>query len=228
MTGRLVAVQTPEDPERAPEGLPHDLPTTAYLVLGILAAFEEQLTAGEIKARTEVSVGHFYWSPSVSHIRRELAKLLDRKLVTQMTIHTAKRPTTLYQATPLGEVALRRWVRFYPGGDQVMIKHPVILKTWLADEADIDRVLETLDDHLRTTRNELDEVLWARRRSEEVGASGDPKLRFASAVLNYSIRQLYDELSNIQQLRDEISRGTDSDPVRRVHRPKGTLRRRVN
>jgi hypothetical protein len=44
------------------------------------------------------------------------------------------------------------------------------------------------------------------------------------AVLNYSIRGLYGEISNIQQLRDEISAGTPEDPVRRVHRTKGRLR----
>ena len=49
-----------------------DLPTAAYLVLGVLAANDEQLTAGEIKVRAELSVGYFYWSPSVSHVRREL------------------------------------------------------------------------------------------------------------------------------------------------------------
>ena len=36
---------------------------------------------------------------------------------------------------------------------------------------------------------------------------------------------LYGELSNIVQLRDEIALGTSEDPVRRVHRPKGQLRR---
>jgi hypothetical protein len=46
------------------------------------------------------------------------------------------------------------------------------------------------------------------------------------AVLNYSIRALYGELSNIAQLRDEISLGTAEDPARRVHRPKGQLRYR--
>ena len=54
-----------------------DLPITAFLVLGILASYNEQLTAGEIKTRAEFSLGHFYWSPSVSHIRRELTKLVD-------------------------------------------------------------------------------------------------------------------------------------------------------
>jgi hypothetical protein len=33
-------------------------------------------------------------------------------------------------------------------------------------------------------------------------------------------------LSNIEQLRDEIARGTAQDPVKRVKRPKGQMRRR--
>ena len=73
----------------------------------------------------------------------------------------------------------------------------------------------------------LDEALWSRQRTREVGLSDDPKLRSSMAVLNYSIRALYGELSNIAQLRDEISLGTLEDPIRRVRRPKGQLRQRV-
>jgi hypothetical protein len=45
------------------------------------------------------------------------------------------------------------------------------------------------------------------------------------AVLNYSMRSLYAELSNITQLRDEVAIGTAEDPVKRVDRPKGQLPR---
>jgi hypothetical protein len=107
-----------------------------------------------------------------------------------------------------------------------MVKHPVILKTWLATESDVTDVVEALQTHLSTTRRQLDDLIWAQRRSEEVGVSDDSELRFARAVLNYSIRGLYDEMSNIAQLHDEISRGTEADPARRVHRTKGTVRRR--
>ena len=203
-----------------------DLPVTAYLVLGILAAYDEQLTAGEIKTRAEFSVGHFYWSPSVSHIRRELTKLLDRGHVSSHTAELGARTVTLFQATPGGEQALRAWVRCFPGSEQVMIKHPVILKTWLATESDATEVIEALGAHLGSTRRQLDDLIWAQRRSEEIGVSDDSQLRFARAVLNYSIRGLYAEMSNIAQLRDEISSGTEADPARRVHRTKGTVRRR--
>lgn len=202
------------------------LPITAYLVLGVLAANDEQLTAGEIKLRAELSVGYFYWSPSVSHVRRELDRLLARQMVEEAAARSGKRAITLYQTTPAGRDALRRWVQHFPGQDQVVIKHPVILRAWLARGEEPERVLEALDRHLEATRDRLDEALWSRQRSREVGIAEDPDQRFALAVLDYSIRGLYAELSNIQQLRDEIASGTEQDPLNRVKRPKGQMRRR--
>jgi DNA-binding PadR family transcriptional regulator len=202
-----------------------DLPTTAYLVLGILATNDEQLTAGELKTRAEFSVGHFYWSPSVSHVRRELIRLVDRDMVTAKEVRTGKRTSTLYRATESGLSTLRRWVDALPVTDQVIIKHSVILKTWLARDSDPERVVEMLDHHLAVTRSRLDEALWSRQRTRDLGISDDPELRSSMAVLSYSIRALYGELSNIQQLRDELAHGTAHDPIRRVHRPKGQLRR---
>ena len=47
------------------------------------------------------------------------------------------------------------------------------------------------------------------------------------AILDYAIRGLYAEISNIQQLRDEIASGTTRDPIKRVRRAKGQIRRRA-
>lgn len=203
------------------------LPVTAYLVLGVLAANDEQLTAGEIKMRAELSVGHFYWSPSVSHVRRELTRLLQRGMVSETGAQSGKRAITFYETTDAGLDALRRWVQHFPGQDQVVIKHPVILKTWLARGQDPEHVLDTLDRHLEATRARLDEALWSRQRSVELGITEDPEQRYSFAVLDYAIRGLYAEISNISQLRDEIAAGTARDPVKRVRRPKGQIRRRV-
>ncbi|BAX90343.1 MarR family transcriptional regulator [Mycobacterium shigaense] len=203
------------------------LPATAYLVLGVLAANDEQLTAGEIKVRAELSVGHFYWSPSVSHVRRELSRLLQRGMVRQIRAQTGKRAITLYETTDSGLDALRQWVQLFPGQDQVVIKHPVILKTWLARGEDPERIVDTLDRHLESTRARLDEALWSRQRSRELGIVDDPDQRFSFAVLDYAIRGLYSEISNISQLRDEIASGTTKDPVTRVRRAKGQIRRRA-
>ena len=139
---------------------------------------------------------------------------------------SAKRSAATRAATaPDTLAALRRWVRTLPVADQVVIKHSVILKTWLADGTEPELVIDSLDQHLAATRRRLDDALWSRQRTREVGLSEEPKLRYSIAVLNYSIRALYGELSNITQLRDEISAGTAQDPVARVNRPKGQLRR---
>lgn len=210
----------------SPRHAANGLPVTAYLVLGVLAANDEQLTAGEIKMRAELSVGHFYWSPSVSHVRRELSRLLGRGMVNEIQAQAGKRTITLYETTESGVDGLRNWVRHFPGEDQVVIKHPVILRTWLARGQDPERVVDTLDRHLETTRARLDEALWSRQRSHELGIPDDPDQRYSLAVLDYAIRGLYAEISNIAQLRDEIATGTTQDPVRRVKRPKGQIRRR--
>lgn len=203
------------------------LPVTAYLVLGVLAANDEQLTAGEIKTRAELSVGHFYWSPSVSHVRRELSRLLVRGMVNQTGARSGKRAITLYETTEAGLEALRRWVQHFPGQDQVVVKHPVILRTWLARGEDPERIVDTLDRHLEATRARLDEALWSRQRSRDLGITDDPEQRFSFAVLDYAIRGLYAEISNIAQLRDEIACGTTRDPIKRVRRSKGQIRRRA-
>jgi DNA-binding PadR family transcriptional regulator len=203
------------------------LPVTSYLVLGVLAVNDEQLTAGEIKTRAELSVGHFYWSPSVSHVRRELNRLLARGMVTETGAKAGKRAITLYEATESGLDALRRWAQHFPVGDQVVVKHPVILRTWLARGEDPENVVDALDRHLDATRARLDEALWSRQRSRDLGITDDPDQRFSFAVLDYAIRGLYAEISNISQLRDEIANGTPCDPINRVRRPKGQIRRRA-
>jgi len=210
-------------PSRTSSGLP----VTAYLVLGVLAANDEQLTAGEIKTRAELSVGHFYWSPSVSHVRRELNRLLARGMVGEIGAQSGKRAITLYETTDAGLDALRRWVQHFPGQDQVVIKHPVILKTWLSRGEDPEHVVDTLERHLEATRARLDEALWSRQRSRELGIVDDPEQRFSFAVLDYAIRGLYAEISNIEQLRDEIAAGTSRDPAKRARRSKGQIRRRL-
>lgn len=212
----------------SPARTSNGLPVTAYLVLGVLAANDEQLTAGEIKMRAELSVGHFYWSPSVSHVRRELNRLLAGGLVSETAAQSGKRAITLYETTDAGLHALRRWIQHFPGHDQVVIKHPVILKTWLSRGQDPEHIVDTLDRHLEATRARLDEALWSRQRSRDLGISNDPDQRFSLAVLDYAIRGLYAEISNITQLRDEIAGGTTRDPVRRVRRSKGQIRRRVS
>lgn len=63
-----------------------ELPATAYAVLGILTVNDEELSAGEIETRASFGMRYFYWSPAVSHIRRELRRLLALGLVEEREI----------------------------------------------------------------------------------------------------------------------------------------------
>jgi hypothetical protein len=79
----------------------------------------------------------------------------------------------------------------------------------------------------RDRRARLDEALWSRQRSRDLGIIDDPDQRFSFVVRDYAIRGLYAEISNIAQLRDELAGGTARDPVKRVRRPEGQIRRRA-
>ena len=157
----------------------------------------------------------------------QLDKLAKAGYIEVEKTFRGKIPCTVCRITDAGRDALRRWVQHFPGQDQVVIKHPVILKTWLARGEDPERIVDTLERHLDATRARLDEALWSRRRSQELGITEDPEQRFSFAVLDYAIRGLYAEISNISQLRDEIAGGTSRDPVKRVRRSKGQIRRRA-
>ena len=99
-----------------------ELPATAYAVLGILSLNDEELTAGEIKTRAGFGMRHFYWSPAISHIRRELRRLLDMGLVEEREITNGQvRRSLVYQTTAAGEEALARWVT---GSAESMAQEP--------------------------------------------------------------------------------------------------------
>ena len=201
-----------------------DMPTTAYLVLGILSVCDERLTAGEIKQRAEHSVGRFYWSPAVSHIRRELTRLLEFGLVATETVDVGARSMTVYESTPEGEAVLGKWASAIPE-EEVIIKHPLMLKIWLADERDLGTTLQAIDRYLDQLQFQIDKAHWAGRRGREVGVTADAET-FPHFVRRYTIRSLYSELANIRQLRDELAWRFSEDPPRQLGLRTTQLRRR--
>ncbi|TDC58656.1 MarR family transcriptional regulator [Actinomadura sp. KC345] len=204
-----------------------DLPTTAYLVLGMLIVNDESLTAGEIKVRSQYTVGHFYWAPAVSHIRRELTRLIEHDMAAERTIHVGKRKMTVYESTPRGERALRAWAEALPGDEPVMIKHPLMLKIWLAGDTEPAVVLEAIDRYLETVQKSIDELMWAQGRSRELGLLEEMRSRYPLQVATYTLRSLYAEMANVRQLRDEIEWNLGDAYQRHADHPKTAIRRRV-
>jgi hypothetical protein len=208
-----------------PSGEP--LPATAYAVLGILSVNDEELTPGEIKLRADFAFRHFYWSPAVSHIRRELARLLDMGLVAEREITIGQvRKSLAYRMTVAGERALARWVARGPLEEPVVVKNSVLLRVFLGDKAPRETILSVIDTRLAQVEEDIREAQWGRRRSAELGLEQDPALRFPMAVSEYKLRSLYFEQGNLRQLRDTIV-GFDTEGFSRDDtRKRGALRRR--
>jgi len=205
------------------------LPTTAYLVLGVLVINDEELSAVEIKTRADFSFGQFYWAPAVSHIRRELSRLLALDMVSQREIRTSRlRSTVRYQSTERGEHLLQAWTASLPEHEPVVVKHPILLRIWFASSStDPMSLMDTLDRHIERTRYRIDELRWGLRRGEELGLISEPRIRYSKPVADYMIRSLHAEMANCEQLRDDLARDTPRDPTARVTRRPGELRRRT-
>lgn len=201
-----------------------DMPTTAYLVLGILSVCNERLTAGEIKQRAEHSVGRFYWSPAVSHIRRELTRLLEFGLVATETVDVGARSMAVYESTTEGEAVLAKWASAIPE-EEVIIKHPLMLKIWLAGERDLGTTLQAIDRYLDQLQFQIDKAHWGVRRGRDLGVTVSDQT-FPHFVRLYTVRSLYSELANIRQLRDELAWRFAAEPPRQLGLRTTQLRRR--
>jgi DNA-binding PadR family transcriptional regulator len=203
------------------------LPATAYAVLGILSLNDEELTPGEIKLRADFAFRHFYWSPAVSHIRRELGRLLELGLVAEREITIGQvRKSQVYRTTAEGEQALARWVAHGPLEESAVVKDSVLLRVFLGDKAPTRTILSVIDARLSQVEEDIREAQWGRRRSAELGLDREESLRFPMAVSEYKLRSLYFEQGNLRQLRDTIV-GFDAERFKLDDtRKRGPLRRR--
>ncbi len=197
-------------------------------MLGVLVINDEELSAAEIKTRADFSFAHFYWAPAISHIRRELARLLGLAMIIEREVPTGPSRSTLrYQSTERGERLLAAWTASWPDYEPVMVKHPLLLRIWFAGESTEPRhLLDLLQCHVERTQQRIDELRWGMRRGEELGLGAAPHIRYSAPVVGYMLRSLYAELANCQQLHDDLARGTDDDPAGRVNRDNGELHRR--
>ena len=129
---------------------------------------DERLTAGEIKVRAEHTIGRFYWSPAVSHIRRELTRLLRAGLVAEQRVDVGARSMTVHGITDLGENLLSKWASAIPESD-LIVKHPLMLRIWLSRDPDPAALLQAIDRYIERLDESIQKANWSVRRSREVG-----------------------------------------------------------
>jgi len=204
------------------------LPATAYTVLGVLSVLDEELSAAEIKVRCDYTLRWFYWSPAISHIRRELRRLRDLGLVTEREVTIGKvRRSTLYQATDRGEEVLRQWVSSPSVDEPVMLKNPALLRIYLGRFTDPYKLVKVLDDRLEQLEEQIKDLVWGKRRSHELGLDEEERIQYGNAIGDYLLRAAHFEYGNVRQLRDRIADHDPDHPELKVTRPKGSLRRRL-
>jgi DNA-binding PadR family transcriptional regulator len=163
----------------------------------------------------------------VSHIRRELRRLLELGLAEEREITIGQvRRSQVYRTTPEGERALAHWVGHGPLEESVVVKNSVLLRVFLGDKAPRDTILSVIDARLVQVAEDIREAQWGRRRSAELGLDQEAYMRFPMAVSEYKLRSLYFEQGNLRQLRDTIV-GFDTEGFKRDDtRTRGSLRRR--
>ncbi|MGW1563626.1 hypothetical protein ACWCQ1_45200 [Streptomyces sp. NPDC002144] len=190
---------------------------TAYAVLGVLSINGEMLSAGEIKQRTAFALRFFYSAPAVSHIRRELRRLLALGLVQDSEVSLGgSRHAQVFRITPAGEHTLRQWVA--EGADAaVTVKDPTLLRIFLGRGVPLPRLLALVDARLRRVDEDIRDVLWGHRRAAEMGLIPHQDRRYTMAVSQYTLRALYFEQGNLRQLRDTLA-GYDEESFQQDNR----------
>ncbi|MFD2473866.1 hypothetical protein [Amycolatopsis silviterrae] len=208
---------------REPDQAAEELTATAYAVLGVLSLNGELLSAGEIKQRTAFALRFFYSAPAVSHIRRELGRLLALGLVQDSEVSLGgSRRAQVFRITPPGESALRLWV--VDGDDDTLtVKDLVLLRVFLGRGAPLPKLLALVDARLRRVDEDIRDVVRGHRSAAETGSIPPADRRHAMAVSQYTLRALYFEQGNLRQLRDTLVSFDDEEFQRDTRWPRGEL-----
>jgi DNA-binding PadR family transcriptional regulator len=199
-----------------------ELPLTSYATLGLLSPGEE-FAAVEIEERAHSYLRFFYWTPALSHIRRELDRLERLGYVDCREIILGRVKRTLkYWLTPTGMAALKKWAEDAPP-ERVVKKNPAILRLWLGRRgAAPHAVLDALETHIDFERRERQsliehiddtEALYREHiiASEQASARQQPQALDALwrhawhlEVMRYCLRDYDYELKNLEQLLSDM------------------------
>lgn len=189
--------QAVEGAPQEPAGALPDLPATAWTVLGMLS-FGEGLSGYDVKAWADWSVNFFYWSPSYSQVYAEMKKLERHGLAASTVEPGETRPRRVYRITADGAEKLRRWVR-ESEVDRPVLKHPALLRLWLAHVNEPERLREILTAH-RDRMTEMSEEAAARAR----GADREPSWAFTRLSMRWSARHYRSEAELADWLLGEL------------------------
>ncbi|MGY1897007.1 PadR family transcriptional regulator [Nocardia gipuzkoensis] len=181
-----------------------DLPTTAWAVLGMLSHADE-LSGYDLKKWADWSLQFFYWSPSFSQIYAELKRLEKHGYATSRTVvhEDGVRGKRMYAITPEGRAAAANWVNHAPV-EAPVLKHSVLLRAWLGNLAEPDRMREILTEHIAYA-----EKMRRRAEADARGAEANPDWAYPELVLRWCVRHYEAERDFARELLADIDRLTE-------------------
>ncbi|UGT67192.1 PadR family transcriptional regulator [Nocardia gipuzkoensis] len=181
-----------------------DLPTTAWAVLGMLSHADE-LSGYDLKKWADWSLQFFYWSPSFSQIYAELKRLEKHGYATSRTVvhEDGVRGKRMYAITPEGRAAAANWVNHAPV-EAPVLKHSVLLRAWLGNLAEPDRMREILTEHIAYA-----EKMRKRAEADAQGAEANPDWAYPELVLRWCVRHYEAERDFARELLADIDRLTE-------------------
>ncbi|MBF6336733.1 helix-turn-helix transcriptional regulator [Nocardia abscessus] len=181
-----------------------DLPTTAWAVLGMLSHADE-LSGYDLKKWADWSLQFFYWSPSFSQIYAELKRLEKHGYATSRTVvhEDGVRGKRMYAITPEGRAAAANWVNHAPV-EAPVLKHSVMLRAWLGNLAEPDRMREILTEHIAYA-----EKMRKRAEADAQGAEANPDWAYPELVLRWCVRHYEAERDFARELLTDIDRLTE-------------------
>lgn len=185
--------------------MPHNLPVTAFAILGLLALDDETLTGYELKQRADSTL-RFYWvSPAMSQIYTELGRLTRYGLVRASTEPDGAREVTSYAITEEGREALTGWMgRSAPGFP--VLKHSVCLRLLMGDMGDperIERMLEGYVAECAAARRDLSLVREGLRGRDQPGQD----YFHPSLVADWGLDYFADEAEHARRALDRLRNG---------------------
>ena len=156
------------------------LATTGYAILGVLS-FGQELSGYDVKKWADASLRFFYWSPALSQVYTELGRLERLGLVRSRTVPRDEvRGKRVYRITDEGRAELTRWVE-QADVDLPVLKHSVVLRTWLGHLARPEHLRAMLERHIALVEELAQEAADDGARAEQ-----EPTWRYPRAVLTWA------------------------------------------
>jgi DNA-binding PadR family transcriptional regulator len=154
--------------------------STPYAILGMLSF--EPMSGYDIRKESATSIGYF-WSESYGQIYPALRELASTGLIRPRTgARIGGRERQVYEITPRGREALRRWRALPPR--PAPVRNELLLKLFFGRKESVDLDLDWITELVKTEAARLAE--FRRIRSQLMAERRDhPSLPFWLATLSY-------------------------------------------